>query len=174
MRLRSAIISFLILAGHVAQGHSLRRDDVATNEAETYRKGYRSVAYFVNWVCVPHATKENASLSIFHRESTAVATTLRISGLTISPTGEVYLSDPYADIEKRYATDSWSETGNNVYGCIKQLYLLKKRNRNLKVLLSIGAGRILSSSHGQRARPVGGSNLRRRLSSWSRTSGWTV
>ncbi len=57
MRLRSAIISLVILASYVAQGHSLRRDGVATNEAETYQKGYRSVAYFVNWVRSPNAAE---------------------------------------------------------------------------------------------------------------------
>ena len=61
--------------------------------------------------------------------------------------GKVFLSDPYADTDKGFPSDTWSESDQTLKGCLKQLFLLKKKNRRLKTLLSIG-GSIYSQNIG--------------------------
>ncbi|OBR15416.1 Chitinase 1 [Colletotrichum higginsianum IMI 349063] len=63
-------------------------------------------------------------------------THLLYSFADIAADGEVFSSDPWSDTQRKYPGDS-NEAGN-AYGCIKQLYAIKKQNRKLKLVLSIG------------------------------------
>ncbi|OIW35291.1 ThEn42 [Coniochaeta ligniaria NRRL 30616] len=99
--------------------------------AATNVTGYRNILYFTNWGIygANYQPQQLPASQVSH---------ILYAFADIQSDGTVVSSDSYADLQKHWSTDSWNDVGNNAYGCVKQLYLLKKKNRSMKVLLSIG------------------------------------
>ncbi|SJK97268.1 related to class V chitinase ChiB1 [Armillaria ostoyae] len=115
----------------------------AWNRTPTMTKGKYNVGYFVNWGIYARKYPPSAI-------PTSDLTHLLYAFANISPdTGTVSLSDQWADEQIHYEGDSWNDpdANKNLYGNFKALHLIKKANRHLKLLLSIGGWTYSPSMH---------------------------
>ncbi|PTD02547.1 Endochitinase 42 [Fusarium culmorum] len=93
---------------------------------------YVNMVYFVNWGIYERNFQPQDLV-------TSGITHILYAFLNVQHDGTVITGDRYADLEKRFVGDSWLESDSeNAFGCVKQLFHLKKAHRNIKVLLSIG------------------------------------
>ncbi|KAI5865999.1 glycoside hydrolase family 18 protein [Durotheca rogersii] len=101
------------------------------SEVEARATPFQNTVYFTNWGIYGRN---------YHAAQLPVSQINQVlySFANLRADGTVYASDTWSDIDKHYDGDSWNDVGVNAYGSVKQLYKLKKENRHLKVLLSIG------------------------------------
>ncbi|KAI1365655.1 glycoside hydrolase superfamily [Xylaria arbuscula] len=96
-------------------------------------RGYKNAVYFTNW----GISQENY---LPQRLPVDDLSHILYAFADIAPNGTVISADPAVDLAQKYPDDDHSEHGRNAYGAVKQLYIHKKWNRHLKVLLSVGGG----------------------------------
>ncbi|RFU80649.1 chitinase [Trichoderma arundinaceum] len=101
------------------------------SSVEKRANGFVNAVYFTNWGIYDRNFQPQDLVA-------SDVTHVLYSFMNVQADGTVLSTDTNADFEKHYSDDSWNDVGTNAYGCVKQLFKLKKANRNLKLMLSIG------------------------------------
>ncbi|KAG8733247.1 hypothetical protein FRC11_007671, partial [Ceratobasidium sp. 423] len=105
------------------------------------KAGKVNFAYFTNWGIYGRGY---TPLNI----DTAPLTHIYYAFADTDPaTGKAFLSDLWADQQITYPGDDTSAPGHNLYGNLKQLYLLKQKKRSLKTMLSFGGWTYSQNGH---------------------------
>ncbi|KAI0395468.1 endochitinase [Xylariaceae sp. FL0594] len=126
------MVSFKTIASAFAAATLVVASPVAQMaERANLTSSFQNVVYFTQWSIYPR------NYHAFNLPASQISQVVYAFANFLS-NGTVVSSDTFADLEKHYDTDSWQDFGTNAYGSVKQLYILKKANRQLKVLLSIG------------------------------------
>ncbi|KAL1694011.1 glycoside hydrolase family 18 and carbohydrate-binding module family 5 protein [Schizophyllum commune] len=113
------------------------------HQIERRAAGRVNSAYYVNWAIY-------SGLGNFYPQSIVtkdLTHLLYAFADTSASTGAISLTDSWADEEIHFDGDDWNETGNNLYGCLKQMYKIKLANRNIKVMLSVGGWTYSQNGH---------------------------
>ncbi|EME77980.1 glycoside hydrolase family 18 protein [Pseudocercospora fijiensis CIRAD86] len=128
----SSLIHKSIPIKHDHLHEKVRSRNNAAASGHVTQKGFKTIGYYASWAIYgrnwpPQNIQREALTHVLYA----------FAGIN-NKTGEAYLTDEYADIQKQFDGDVPDNKTTNLYGNLKQLYLHKKKNRNLKTLLSIG------------------------------------
>jgi chitinase len=154
LRYLAAGLAILSFATAAPIGNSTRSSHSLVKQSDA--SGHRSVGYFADYKIYDPTKYFPFQLPANN------LTHVLFSFAAIQPNGTVYVSIPYRPQDHtrltfslRYLQDqwanidigrNWTQSGNNAYGNAKELYQLKKTNRNTKVLLSIGGAKASENS----------------------------
>lgn len=115
---------------HPQQQQHIQQQQYST--ANISQNTYRSVLYFCNWAIYgrKHFPKDVPADRVSH---------ILYAFANVTPdTGEVVLSDKWADTDIVLEGDSWNDPQTYLKGCFNQFFKIKQKNRHLKLMLSIG------------------------------------
>ncbi|KAG5782563.1 hypothetical protein H9Q73_003754 [Fusarium xylarioides] len=106
------------------------RPDHSLRSSQYTPRGYVNAAYFINWGIHDRGFYPQ-DMNVSHISHVLYAF------LGVKPDGTVL--NKHEILQRRICRlHSYDEHKRNAYGCVEQLFLLKKSNRHLKTLLSIG------------------------------------